>query len=70
MKRFLVGYSADKGGCEALRLAAMLARAAGVATIAVSWGYHPVDRLEASAPDALVHDMAALAGTVAETLGL
>lgn len=29
MKRFLVGYSADKGGCEALRLAAMLARAAG-----------------------------------------
>ncbi len=29
MKRFLVGYSADKGGCEALRLAAMLARSAG-----------------------------------------
>ena len=47
-----------------------MARAAGVATIAVSWGYHPVDRLEAAEPDALVHDMAALAGTVAETLGL
>ena len=29
MKRYLVGYSADKGGCEALRLAAMLARSAG-----------------------------------------
>ena len=29
MKRYLVGYSADKGGCEALRLGAMLARSAG-----------------------------------------
>ena len=29
MKRYLVGYSADKGGCEALRLAAMLARSVG-----------------------------------------
>ena len=47
-----------------------MARAAGVATIAVSWGYHPVDRLEAAAPDMMVHDMAALAGSVAETLGL
>ena len=47
-----------------------MARAAGVATIAVSWGYHPVDRLEAAAPDVMVHDMAALAETVAETLGL
>ena len=29
MKRYLVGYSAEKGGCEALRLGAMLARSAG-----------------------------------------
>lgn len=29
MRRYLVGYSADKGGCEALRLGAMLARSAG-----------------------------------------
>jgi len=47
-----------------------MARAAGVATIAVSWGYHPVNRLAATAPDAMVHDMAALAGAVAEMLGL
>ena len=34
MKRYLVGYSADKGGCEALRLAAMLARSAGGSVVA------------------------------------
>lgn len=47
-----------------------MARAAGVAGIAVSWGYHPMERLEAAEPDAMVHDMAALAGAVAEMLGL
>lgn len=34
MKRYLVGYSADKGGCEALRLGATLARSAGGSVIA------------------------------------
>ena len=34
MKRYLVGYSADKGGCEALRLGAMLARSAGGSVVA------------------------------------
>ena len=34
MKRYLVGYSADKGGCEALLLAAMLARSAGGSVVA------------------------------------
>ncbi len=45
MKRYLVGYSADKGGCEALRLGAMLARSAGgsvvVATILPETWDHP-----------------------------
>ena len=45
MKRYLVGYSADKGGCEALRLAAMLARSAGgsvvVTTILPETWDHP-----------------------------
>ncbi|MCA8879536.1 MAG: HAD-IA family hydrolase [Rhodobacteraceae bacterium] len=47
-----------------------MAQAADVATIAVSWGYHPVDRLVAAAPDMVVHDMAALAGAVTQMLRL
>lgn len=45
MKTYLAGYSADKGGTEALRLAAMLARSAGgrviVATILPETWDHP-----------------------------
>ena len=39
-----------------------MGRAAGVRTIGVSWGYHPVDRLVAAGADAIVDDFATLLG--------
>jgi phosphoglycolate phosphatase len=33
-----------------------MARAAGVAAVAVSWGYHPLSELARRSPEAMVHD--------------
>ncbi|SIS68959.1 HAD-IA family hydrolase [Phaeovulum vinaykumarii] len=43
-----------------------MGRAAGMRTIAVSWGYHPVAALEAAGPDQIVNDFAALEAALAE----
>lgn len=45
-----------------------MGRAAGVGTIAVRWGYHAVDRLEAAGPGRIVADIAAL-GAALEDFG-
>lgn len=42
-----------------------MARAAGIAAIGVSWGYHPVDRLDA---DRIIDDFAALPGAIDRVL--
>lgn len=42
-----------------------MGQAAGVATIAVTWGYHPADRLARSAPGQTVADFAALEAALA-----
>lgn len=47
-----------------------MGRAAGVGTIAVSWGYHGRDRLAASGPDHVVEDFDALRRVLAEFLEL
>lgn len=44
-----------------------MGRAAGVKTIGVSWGHHPVDELDA---DRIVHDVTALIPTIDEVLGV
>lgn len=43
-----------------------MGRAAGVKTIGVSWGHHPVDQLQA---DRIVHDVDALIPTIDDLLG-
>jgi phosphoglycolate phosphatase len=43
----------------------VMGRAAGFATIAVTWGYHPRDRLLAARPDAIVDDSDALGAAIA-----
>ena len=43
-----------------------MARAAGVRTIGVPWGYHPAEHLR---PDLMIDDFAALAGAVDQLLG-
>jgi len=43
-----------------------MGRAAGVATIGVGWGYHPVDRLARAGADRIVTDFAALEAALDE----
>lgn len=43
-----------------------MARAAGVKTIGVSWGYHPVSDLQA---DTIIHDFNALSGAIDALIG-
>lgn len=47
-----------------------MGRAAGVATIAVTWGYHSAERLADCAPDRMVADFAGLRGALAELIGI
>lgn len=42
-----------------------MGRAAGVRTIAVTWGYHPIERLTAARPDLIVADAAQLGDALA-----
>jgi phosphoglycolate phosphatase len=42
-----------------------MGRAAGLRTIAVTWGYHPRDRLAAAGPDLVIDDYAALDAALA-----
>jgi phosphoglycolate phosphatase len=42
-----------------------MGRAAGMRTIAVTWGYHPRDRLAAAGPDLVIDDYAALDAALA-----
>jgi len=46
-----------------------MGRAAGVATIGVGWGYHPVEDLVAAEAGRLVDDFAALEAAIEEMLG-
>lgn len=46
-----------------------MGRAAGVATIGVGWGYHPVEDLVAAGAGRLVQDFAALEAALEERLG-
>ncbi len=46
-----------------------MGRAAGFATIAVSWGYHPVERLRAAGPDAVIDGFGALDDAIDGLLG-
>jgi phosphoglycolate phosphatase len=45
-----------------------MGRAAGVATIAVTWGYHKADDLRACEPDAMIDDFSALPRAVERVL--
>ena len=45
-----------------------MGRAAGVATVGVSWGYHPVEALRSAGADRLVDSFAALEAAVSELL--
>ena len=45
-----------------------MGRAAGVRTIAVTWGYHPLARLKAQRPDLIVNDFGALEAAISEVL--
>lgn len=47
-----------------------MGRAAGMRTIAVSWGYHPRTALSATGPDRVVDDMAELGNAILEILDL
>ena len=46
-----------------------MGRAAGVRTIGVSWGYHPVARLKAAQADMIIDGYDALAATLDELIG-
>lgn len=43
-----------------------MARAAGFAAVAVTWGYHPEDRLRAAGAQAVIHDYAELDAALSE----
>lgn len=47
-----------------------MGRAAGIATIGVSWGYHPVAELIEAGADRIVEDFAALEAALDEMLGV
>ena len=46
-----------------------MGRAAGLATIGVGWGYHPVEELVEAGADRIVADFAALEAAIGELLG-
>lgn len=64
-------------GCEAERAVMIgdtefdieMGKAAGFATIGVSWGYHPLERLQRAGPDFIIDDYSALDETLAKIWG-